>query len=633
MVQNESKNYDANERTETAGPQPPEHVTVTSVIAAMAEEPRPFPRIPGLRVVREIGRGGMGDVYEVVEEKLEIVYALKVIRPDRVGQRFLTRFRREARTMVGLDHPHIARFYTYGETADGPYFTMKYLPDGTLADRIGQFAADPRRAVALMIQIADAVHYLHTKGYIHRDLKPNNILFGGDEPFVSDFGLAKEHGDLEDSSGSGFAADRDTERNLSRMETRAHESPTGPIAPRAVTATAGVVGTLPYMSPEQLQGVRGTVTAQSDVWSLGVILYELLLGSRPFDSEDHEVLSELIRKADPHPPQRYGASIGPVIEKIIRKCLAKEPRERYQSASQFAGDLRAWLDSQKAVRSRRWRIAAGAALVLIAAVAAYYGLRDRPGNVPTKEVSNALIRDVPVDDFLTRLGAGETVQVMGARGQPAYLNWRAGTNIARVHEWSADKALTITVDGLALLEILDRVPLNQFTFAVDVRVNDLRGGGGLYVGHQTIEMPRGVGHFFLAWSFYERLERGRNPAASKRHVCFWYHGALTDGSTETNPVEIMNLADFFPNPRVDEETPWRRLSVTVSPEAFVFQWGDQVFRRVERRVTPQRIKGLSLLASSPQPLPIDFAKPCGIGLYVSGGSVSFQNAVIIPMKD
>ncbi|MEK7865783.1 MAG: protein kinase [Planctomycetota bacterium] len=301
--------------------------------------------------MQSLGRGGMGEVFQAWDPSLDRVVALKVIRTDgghvpELRQRFL----REARLAARLRHPHLVTVFEVGEAADTPYIAMEFIPGGTLDQRIPKARRD---VVILFRGVCEAVGYAHSQGIVHRDLKPGNILVDGDgAAFVSDFGIAKDvtHGGM--------------------------------------TATGDVLGTLGYMSPEQAAGQR--ITPASDVFSLGVILYELLAGCRPFTAEDPRSYVRLVWESDPVPLRRFDASVPQELEWVCLRALEKEATRRYPSGRELAEDLARWLDGEPVLarpatlwrrvektvrRHRAVSAAASVAIVALAGLGLWTGLR------------------------------------------------------------------------------------------------------------------------------------------------------------------------------------------------------------------------------------------------------------------
>ena len=267
------------------------------------------PVIPGYAIEGELGRGGMGVVYKAKHLRLNRVVAIKMISAGSFPTAHsVRRFQAEAEFAAALDHPGIVPVYEVGEYQGWPFFAMKLVEGGNLAQQLRRLRADRRAAVRLLIQVARAVHYAHQRGVLHRDLKPANILLDSQgEPVVADFGLARR---LDGTAG------------LSSIGT--------------------ALGTPSYMAPEQVADSKGTTTA-ADVYSLGAVLFELLTGRAPFRAGGLLETLRQVQDEPPPPPRSLDPSIDATLELICLKCLEKSPQSRYSSAEALAVDLDRWL--------------------------------------------------------------------------------------------------------------------------------------------------------------------------------------------------------------------------------------------------------------------------------------------------
>jgi serine/threonine protein kinase len=271
----------------------------------------PFPCDFGrYRVEEVIGRGGMGAVYRARDVRLGRLVALKVPTLSKSGAGALReRFLREAQSAAALSHPNICTIYEVGEVDEVPYLTMAYVDGTPLSRRIntpGTF--EPRWAALLVRKVALALAAAHARGVIHRDIKPGNILITDrDEPIVIDFGLG-------------------------RRDDAAH-----------LTQEGEVLGTPAYMPPEQLAGDVRAMGPCSDIYSLGVVLYELLTGAPPFRGDLMELASQISLDV-PAPPSRRRSGLDPALDAVCLKALAKRPADRWPSAKAFADALDLYLD-------------------------------------------------------------------------------------------------------------------------------------------------------------------------------------------------------------------------------------------------------------------------------------------------
>lgn len=264
-------------------------------------------------LLEEIGRGGMGIVYRAVQKSLQRVVAVKMLlRRDLASQADLTRFRSEAEAAAQLDHPGIVSIFEVGEYKGHPFYSMRYIEGTTLAKRLEAGPIPPREGAQILLRVAEAVQAAHVRGVLHRDLKPSNILIDlAGKPHVSDFGLAK------------------------RLEGN-----------QTMTHTGAILGTPCYMSPEQAAGSRGDVGPVSDVWSLGAILYQVLVDRPPFQASSPMDTLLAVLEVDPPLPRSINQQVNRDLEMIALKTLQKPQDLRYASAADLAKDLHAFLASE-----------------------------------------------------------------------------------------------------------------------------------------------------------------------------------------------------------------------------------------------------------------------------------------------
>jgi serine/threonine protein kinase len=292
-----------------------------------------LPTVAGYAVLKELGRGGMGVVYKAKHQKLKRPVALKMVSmspPD--DPKKLARFQAEAQAVARLHHPNIVQIYEVGEQDGSPYLALEFVTGGTLRARLDGRPQPIRAAVQLVQQIAHAAHAAHQRGIIHRDLKPANILLqptpaaenrhwasaGAIEadqeygvPKVADFGVAEWIDDLDATAGHG-----------------------------------DFVGTPAYMAPEQAKGPGEEIGPAADIYSLGVILYEMLTGRQPFVSSSVADVLRQVLSNPPDPPRELRRELPRDLEAVCQRCLEKDPRRRYPTALALADDLGSFLDGE-----------------------------------------------------------------------------------------------------------------------------------------------------------------------------------------------------------------------------------------------------------------------------------------------
>jgi serine/threonine protein kinase len=279
--------------------------------AKPAAEPADAPTIPGYKVLRELGRGSLSVVYEARYHGYDRMVALKVWRPEfSYGPELRSRLREVAERVARLLHPNVVAVYDYGEKDERPYCSMDLLPGGNLAEKLAGRLVPPPEAAGLTRTLARAMDYVHQEGIVHGNLKPSKILFNAaGTPLVTGFIVA--HGRPAERMGDTFPT---------RME-------------------PAVMGTPRYMAPEQVSGEGSPVGPATDVYALGLVLYELLTGNTPFTAPTlWEMLAEIMR-TPPGPPSQVRPRVPPELDAVCLRCLEKEPARRYPSAGALADDL------------------------------------------------------------------------------------------------------------------------------------------------------------------------------------------------------------------------------------------------------------------------------------------------------
>jgi outer membrane protein assembly factor BamB len=274
--------------------------------------------VPGYEILDVLGRGGMGVVYKAKHLGLNRIVALKMILAGgHADAHDLLRFRSEAEAVARLQHPNIVQIFDVGETQGCPYFSLEFVPGGSLDKRLAGVPQMPDDAALLLETIARAIRYAHEQGVVHRDLKPANVLLAEDgTPKITDFGLAKKL----DESG--------------------------------LTASGAVMGTPSYMAPEQASGRTHEIGPAADVYALGAILYEMLTGRPPFrGTTAYDTVLQVLSE-EPAPPRLLQSKVPRDLETICLKCLRKEPGQRYASAAELADDARRYLNGEP-IKARR----------------------------------------------------------------------------------------------------------------------------------------------------------------------------------------------------------------------------------------------------------------------------------------
>jgi eukaryotic-like serine/threonine-protein kinase len=332
-------------------------------------------RLGSYQIVSQVGAGGMGEVYRARDTRLDRTVAIKIL-PERLAERgeLRERFEREARTIASLNHPHICTLYDVGREGGTDYLVMEFVEGETLAERLKKGALPVEQVLRNAIEIADALDKAHRKGITHRDLKPGNIMLTKSGAKLLDFGLAK----LRVGASPGTP--------LSELPTEKSD----------VTATGTILGTLQYMAPEQLEGKEAD--GRTDIFAFGAVVYEMATGRKAFEGKSQASLIAKILETEPPPISSLQPMTPPTLDRLVRRCLAKDPDERWQSAADLCEQLRWIADSgpetgraagiiaspRRSPSANTSRIVSGVAIgVALIAVAAFF-LRRTPR--PEKQV-------------------------------------------------------------------------------------------------------------------------------------------------------------------------------------------------------------------------------------------------------
>jgi hypothetical protein len=461
-------------------------VTSADLLAPDANDIHPGTLVDGYVVIKTIARTKMSVVYQARQPGTGQMVALKLIQHGiLIDQESIDRFQREIKALGQLQpHKNIVPIYHVGKHRNELYYVMPFLAGGNLAKQVARFQADRRKAVALVEKIARAVHQLHTNQpkILHRDIKPGNILLGADdEPLLADFGLIK----MLDGN-------------------------------HALTHTHSRPGTPLYMAPEQTGLVPTAVNERSDIWALGVVLYELLTGARPFAKADEEDTSKLLwRIVNEAPPSPcvLQPDLDRALEPVVAKCLAKAPAERFGSAEELANELGRWLRGE-ALQTKpvspmrrfayrfRW-VAAGVALIAVAAMIAAV-VRDRNSPEAMLEALNNEFKQTGKIDLVPEMGR--------PRWQRLAMEADVDTSGRNGGYWE------IQAPDLGLIELLPEAPPGAYRVHAEIAqppVNPKIGHVGIFVVHQAYSTDPKVRHSWCNLTFNDAVEQLPNPKAGQ----------------------------------------------------------------------------------------------------------------------
>lgn len=613
------------ERTGTHRPERELQSTILAELGANGiAKRRNHLQLAGYRDVSWLNSGGMGDVYRGIQSGTERPVAIKVMRSSLANYSLnRERFENEIRALGRVDHPGVVRVFECGESDFGPYFSMEFVDGETLARRIKREGMlDVHEAVRIVRQAAEAVHCAHKVRVLHRDLKPSNIMIGSDGSVkVTDFGLAKE-----------------TERD-----------DTNPL-----TQSGVIIGTPSYIPPEQAECRFEDVGPRSDVYGLGGTLYHLVTGSAPHFSQTP---SFQIQKASSHeicPPSELRPDLCPILAAIIEKSLAYDPKDRYDSAEQFAKELSNWSTGEPTLaspptllqRQHRWfrrnRLAVQRAvlalmMMIVGIAAAIVGLQPDQKS----RIAQALAR-------------GDAVTLIGSTGEPKWHNWIMLPGLLGPSQ-TGDGACGLQSQRYSGLMLVDDPMNDHYRVRADLlHYGGMRSNEGMVTGNPSSKIG-------LFWG-YHKLQ-GNGPTADVMFSLDFNdlsRNTPADPNADDQPQSVRVHARFFtflPNLGVrtqesgltksfdfksqgDEQRIYRTLEIEVHPEgcsvSFAAKAGDPL-RRVAsltredfESARESVLRGLNAVHPADWSLP-DWTPRRPLGILGNLSTLSIRNVVIEPL--
>lgn len=629
--------------------------------AMAANDPFVGTTLGDFKLVREIGHGGMGIVYEALQLILERRVAVKILPAAAAANpRLRQRFKIEAMAAGSMHHEHIVPVHHVGYEYGVHFYAMDYIDGKSLAaiikelrsrakatpadpEQTGTYVADAGTATAaetetplltavtaegwprlpqhfhtvaqLGLEAANALEHVHQKVVWHRDIKPGNLLVDSQgKLWIADFGLA--HMRQADLSISGE-----------------------------------LLGTIRYMSPEQVLAKRVPIDHHTDIYSLGATLYELLTLEPVFAGNDRSEVLRQIMFDDPRPPRHLNPHVPRDLETIVLTALAKAPADRYATARALAQDLQRFLTDQP-IQARpegwpRWlgrrlrRHARGIALGLATAITTVVlSLLLLQLSQPTPEELASIRREQALTALTQELDLGRKVTLIAGRGAPGYFRWRTDEKPGKVLS-AEDGEFTIQNWEHGLLELLPDPRCERYRFSAEVRHErqaDHQSRVGIYFGHSEHPDGDSVAHFHCNVAFNELVDLGvqdSNGVRRSNPVGLEAHSQSAVGIAVHKAYFHQWDTYFVPAQPRGAVGPWRQIAVEIRPASIKVHWQKSVATIPRPMVKMMAVR--PLVAKLVQPMQVDrrtlFAMRDGLGLYVSLGVASFRNVVVEPLND
>jgi hypothetical protein len=524
--------------------------------------------------------------------------------------------------LAQLKHDYIVPVYEAGVDGGRPYFVMECVRGGSLANHLRDMTAPgPKVIVPLIEKVARAVQHAHSQGILHRDLKPANILLNraggaGPQPLVSDFGLAKLLVDEAEAAPETVQESEPTPMSSAALT-----------VPSRLTAPGFQPGTPPYMAPEQFDASLGAIGPATDVWALGVVLYELLTGERPFSGRSIRELSERVRRDRPARPRSPRGPVDPRLEAIVLRCLEKNPSMRFASAGQLADRLAAYARSTR----RRSRATAAFAALLLAVVAISLGVREAS---PERRFARGQAH------LVSRLALGEEVDLISPGGaMPQYLV--RGSEIPPKARMTED-GLVVTTPGFSVLELLDNIPIPGYRIHAEFRHDPSQfppvpdAGVGITFTGQHVPSTDGTQHVYGAVGLSDRAIESPPLRGRALLEMVWYHETRTDGRSPFRhsigcpgqPYDVV-----YPCPP-EKQGDWHTIEIEVTAEGSTAVLGDYP----ERTLGPLRhrnyLKFVDALRDNEEAINAVDLEPLdrpAVGVLVCGSKCTVRRLRIVPL--